>query len=274
MSLTDRTIVAPEVVSRTATPKASKRKASNVEARLRREKQFHDQRFGGDDSERGAAKKYYTANQAAEKKYEDLVVSLCENKRLLEYGCGAGSESVRWLQNGAVLSGVDISEEGILKARQLAQDSGYEASYYVMNAENMTFEDECFDVVVGTGILHHLELKDCYRELSRVLDENGHAIFIEPLGHNPLINLYRALTPAMRTDDEHPLLVKDLDQMREYFSNVDIHYFSLFSLCAVPFRRFPFHTSLLKILEKVDSVLFKIPGIGRFAWIVVIDARK
>ena len=246
----------------------------DVEERLNRERKFHDDRFGGDDSERSAAKKYYTANRAAELKYNDLIVALCDKKRLLEYGCGTGSESKRWVEHGAILTGLDISDEGIAKAKEFANQSGYKASYHVMNAEAMEFPNASFDVVVGTGILHHLDLTKCYQELSRVLDKNGHAIFIEPLGHNPVINLYRLLTPKMRTDDEHPIRMKDLLQMREHFSKVDVHYFSLLSLFAVPFRRFSFHTSMLRILEKIDAGLFKVPGIARFAWIVVIDAHR
>ena len=155
MTLANRTVTAPEVVK---TPARNLRR-ENIEERLRQEKQFHDHRFGGDDSERGDAKKYYTANRAAEQKYYDLIVSLCGDKRLLEYGCGTGKDSVRWMENGAILTGVDISEEGIIKARENVKSTGYSASYYVMNAEDMTFEDETFDVVVGTGILHHLDLQ-------------------------------------------------------------------------------------------------------------------
>ena len=141
MTLANRTVTAPEVVK---TPARNLRR-ENIEERLRQEKQFHDHRFGGDDSERGDAKKYYTANRAAEQKYYDLIVSLCGDKRLLEYGCGTGKDSVRWMENGAILTGVDISEEGIIKARENVKSTGYSASYYVMNAEDMTFEDETFD---------------------------------------------------------------------------------------------------------------------------------
>lgn len=35
--------------------------------------------------------------------------------------------------------------------------------------------------------------------------------FSEPLGHNPIINWYRNRTPEMRTEDEHPLLIKDIE---------------------------------------------------------------
>jgi len=39
--------------------------------------------------------------------------------------------------------------------------------------------------------------------------EKGSAIFIDPLGHNPAINMFRRSTPDLRTEDEHPLLLED-----------------------------------------------------------------
>ena len=78
------------------------------------------------------------------------------------------------------------------KARKKAEhDTVTGVSFLVMDAESMKFEDKTFDVVYGSGILHHLNIDKAYRELARVLKPDGVAIFIEPLGHNPLINLYR-----------------------------------------------------------------------------------
>lgn len=42
-------------------------------------------------------------------------------------------------------------------------------------------------------------------------------MFFEPLGHNLLINLYRRLTPELRTEDEHPLVACDLERLVNYF---------------------------------------------------------
>jgi SAM-dependent methyltransferase len=73
--------------------------------------------------------------------------------------------------------------------------------FLVMDAESLGFDEGSFDVVVGSGILHHLALRQ-----SRVLRPDGCAVFVDPLGHNIFIRLYRKLTPSMRTADEHPLL--------------------------------------------------------------------
>ena len=65
-------------------------------------------------------------------------------------------------------------------------------------------------------MLHHLDLSKCMLELNRLLRINGSIVFMEPLGTNPLINLYRKLTPNSRTADEHPLTPKDFYFIKTY----------------------------------------------------------
>jgi ubiquinone/menaquinone biosynthesis C-methylase UbiE len=64
-----------------------------------------------------------------------------------------------------------------------------------MNAEATTFPDNSFDLICGSSILHHLNLDKACAEIRRILRPDGGAVFIEPLGHNPLINMFRKLTP-------------------------------------------------------------------------------
>ena len=74
------------------------------------------------------------------------------------------------------------------------------------------------------GILHHLDFSKCLDEISRILKPDGSMIFVEPLGTNPLINLYRKFTPNSRSIDEHPLIAKDFRTLKEKFKDVEIKY--------------------------------------------------
>ena len=78
-------------------------------------------------------------------------------------------------------------------------------TFRVMDAEQLEFADDSFNLVCGSGVLHHLDLNRAYAEVARVLEPTGIGVFEEPLGHNPAINAYRRRTPEMRTVDEHPL---------------------------------------------------------------------
>jgi ubiquinone/menaquinone biosynthesis C-methylase UbiE len=241
--------------------------------RLKNEQAFHDHRFGGEDV-RDKVGKFYAANKHLDDRYVELVASLSKGKKLLEYGCGSGSGSVQWLEFGAELTGIDISPEGIKAAQEAIAKTKYKAEYFVMNAEDLTFEDNYFDVIVGSAIIHHLILDAAYKELARVLKKDGHLILSEPLGHNPIINLYRKLTPQMRTVDEHPLLMKDLDLLKKYFQNVEIEYFSLTTIMAVPFRNSKAYEPVSNFFRKIDELIFKIPFMRKFAWYIIINASN
>ena len=126
-------------------------------------------------------------------------------------------ERIRPAAAGAHATGIDISPVAIeMGVREAASRGLRDRTHFaVMNAEALDFPDASFDRVCGSGILHHLDLKKAYGEIARVLRPNGYGIFLEPLGHNPLINWYRRRTPQMRTEDEHPLLKSDLALARD-----------------------------------------------------------
>ncbi|MDA0310106.1 MAG: class I SAM-dependent methyltransferase, partial [Bacteroidetes bacterium] len=123
--------------------------------------------------------------------------------------------------------------------------------------------------------IHHLDLTAFYMEARRVLVPEGRILFMEPLGHNPIINAYRKLTPGMRTPDEHPLLKKDLIQLSQNFENLNIKYYYFWSLFAIPLRRFKLFKPALRVLDGLDQLMFKwIPGSKNWAWYALLDASN
>ena len=85
------------------------------------------------------------------------------------------------------------------------------------NCEKTKFNDNSFDIIYGSGILHHLDISLCLKEMYRLLKPGGRFLFIEPLGTNPLINFYRKLTPKSRSKDEHPLINDDFELIKKIF---------------------------------------------------------
>ena len=129
----------------------------------------------------------------------------------MEYGCGTGALAFDLAEQGSNSVAIDISPVAISEAEQVAHARGLTARFEEMNAEAMTFDNDSFDLVFGSGILHHLDMERATQEVIGVLRPGGRAVFIEPLGYNPIINAYRRVTPTMRTEDEHPLLRSDLE---------------------------------------------------------------
>jgi len=133
-------------------------------------------------------------------------------RTVLDYGCGRGDDAIALVRRGAAhVTGFDISDAEIAYAAQAAQDAGVgdRTRFLVADAHATGFPDGAFDIVRGNSILHHLELEPALIELRRILRPGGRAVFVEPLAHNPLLRLGRALTPMARTADEHPFTAAD-----------------------------------------------------------------
>jgi SAM-dependent methyltransferase len=240
--------------------------------RKAREQDFHDQRFG-DAKPRGGTGMFYKIADASYGHHHDLMMEGCAGKRVLEYGCGPGSSAFDLARRGARVVGIDISPVAIEIARERARAEGLEIEFQAMDAERTTFPDHSFDLIVGGGILHHLDLDRAYAEIARLLAPGGRAIFIEPLGHNAVINLYRNLTPGQRTPDEHPLLRSDLANARRRFGGVRVWYYHLTALAAAPLAKTPLFKPLLAALSALDRALLRVPAIQPLAWIAVMELR-
>jgi SAM-dependent methyltransferase len=205
--------------------------------------------------------------------YENLIYRDVDGRDILEYGCGTGSRAFDLARRGANVVGIDISPVGVAKATERARAEELpNARFLEMDAENMTFPDRSFDLVIGEGILHHLDLEKSYREIARVLRDKGRAVFQEPLGHNPAIEAFRRLTPSLRTKDEHPLHRADLKLAERYFTQTHNHFFHLTSFIALIFRRTRVFSPTVNALDRFDAALFRlIPAMGFLAWYSVME---
>ncbi|CAN7209212.1 class I SAM-dependent methyltransferase [Rhizobacter sp. LjRoot28] len=241
-----------------------------------REREFHDARFAQDQDPRNVLAKYYSVTAASSDLFKRIVTErLGAGRNFLEYGCGTGGDFRFYKRLGCNLYGIDISREAIIKAQADAEAHGLTAEYSVQDAENTNFPAGTFDLVAGSGILHHLDLDRCLSELARITKPEGACVFSEPLGHNPAINLFRRMTPKLRTADEHPLVKRDFDLMRKYFDVVEVKHFYLFTLLTVALRKTPFFGRAYESMLRFDDFLIsRFPGLGLHAWICIITLRR
>lgn len=246
--------------------------SAEADERYDREREFHDQRFTEDDR---SANRFYPLMKAADAYFSERLDDLPADASFLEYGCGADAyTSIHLAERGRHAVGVDLSEVAIAKAEEKVRALGLAdlIDLRVMNAEALDLADDSFDAVCGVGVIHHLKLERAFAEVSRVLKPGGRALFLEPMGHNPIINLYRRRTPEQRTPDEHPLLSSDLELARQYFDGVESTHFALAPLVAIPFAQSRLARRVLPPLEAADRALFKnFPASRRFGWLVVIE---
>lgn len=241
-----------------------------------REQAFHDAAFT--ESTRAPIWGFYRITGVSQRAFHDLLLAEgLMGKRVLELGSGANPQAFFLAAHGAEVVVVDISPVAVEHGRRRAAHEHLDkhVAFSVMDVESLEFPDSTFDVVCGSAVLHHVDVARAYSQIARVLRPGGWAIFVEPLGHNPIINAYRKRTPAFRTVDEHPLLLSDLEDARQHFGAVDLQFFHLASLAAIPFRDRRRFSRLLAALERVDSrLLSTTPLIQKHAWMVVLRLRE
>ena len=139
--------------------------------------------------------------------YQDYMRNL-DGLTILDYGCGRGDMALQYLNNGATkIHGIDISDVYVAHADEQARKHGFSPNrfdFQVMDAHNLSFPDNSFDIVAGWSILHHLDAETAMNEVYRVLKPGGRVLFWEPLADHPMLKVFRWLTPQARTVDEAP----------------------------------------------------------------------
>jgi SAM-dependent methyltransferase len=99
--------------------------------------------------------------------------------KVLEVGVGAGTDFVNWVRQGAVATGVDLTERGVELTRERLLLEGLEATVLRADAEALPFADDSFDIVYSHGVLHHSpDTERAIAEVRRVLRPGGTALIM------------------------------------------------------------------------------------------------
>jgi ubiquinone/menaquinone biosynthesis C-methylase UbiE len=97
--------------------------------------------------------------------------------RLLEIGCGCGSEAERFARAGAHYTAVDLTNAAVSITRDRFQLASLKGRFLQGDAENLPFADSSFDLVYSHGVLHHTpDTPRTIREVHRVLVPGGRAM--------------------------------------------------------------------------------------------------
>ena len=238
-----------------------------------RERKFHDELHSS--GQQRSQNRFYKALYSLNKDFINLLKIKAKSVEVLDYGCGSGNlaEKINSFKPKKVVA-VDISEEAIKKAKKKLKEGDQSIDYRVDNCENLSLESNSFDVVYGSGILHHLNLKKSLNELNRVLKIGGTIVFAEPLGTNPVINIYRKFTPSARSSDEHPFKFDDIKLINNIFKNVEIKYYGFLTLVFLPFYKSPENSKLFKVISFIDGIILKRKYLKFLAWSILIKGEK
>ncbi len=245
-----------------------------IDERIEIERAFPDDRHRR--HQRGAQERFYEGLAQSEARFRELVNGFSPGQRVLELGCGVESLAFRLAERGIEVVGIDISATAVQAAAERARQQELTGlSFEVMNAESLAFADGQFDGVVGTAVLHHLDVASACAEMSRVLRPGGRVVLIEPLGHNPVINAYRRRTPESRTRFEHPLRWEDYGLARRYFEEVQVETFHLLAILTSPIADRWWGRRLHAALASADRWILGLSERLRWqGWIAVSEFRR
>jgi ubiquinone/menaquinone biosynthesis C-methylase UbiE len=193
-----------------------------------------------------------------------------QNKDILEIGCGTGLFTLELVKSNNNFTAIDISPDLIILAKKRLPFPN--VSILIENAYNTSFKDEQFDFIVGSSILHHLEVKDAIKEIYRLLKPGGKFIFTEPNMMNPQIAIQKNIpfikkmagdSPDETAFTKHGITKKF---QKAGFHEVIVYPFD-FLHPAIP-------KSLLKIMIPFCSFLEKVPIVNQFAGSLIISGTK
>lgn len=213
-------------------------------------------------------------NTAFQLEYCYHLLGEIEGKKVLDYGCGAGENSLLLAARGAQVTAIDISPELVEIARRRLEMNQLAGEFRAVSGYNTGLPDGSMDVVFCMAVLHHLDLVQARREVLRVLKVGGALIVQEPVRDSRTYAFLRKLIPYSAHDNseyERPLKRQELDAFADGFLCEAKRRFKLpfVSLVQLASRR------LVDPAFRVDSWMLKaMPALAHLATIEVRKLRR
>jgi 2-polyprenyl-3-methyl-5-hydroxy-6-metoxy-1,4-benzoquinol methylase len=143
--------------------------------------------------------------------------------KIIDIGCGTGRHSIELSQRGYSVTGIDLSESLLEKAREKANQKGLQIDFFKHDARNLPF-DKQFDVAImmcegGFPLMETDEMNfEILRNVSKSLKENAKFIFTTLNGLFPIFHSIEEFC-ASNSDDGNATYHKntfDLMTFRDY----------------------------------------------------------
>ena len=205
-----------------------------------------------------------------ERRVKMLTDFISPQMKVLEIGCGTGYFSKELIKTNAKIISIDISTELINIAKQ--NNNSNNITFLVDNAYSMSFKNSLFDCVVGSSVLHHLDINKALSEIFRVLKPNCKLFFTEPNMLNPQIVLQKNIPYLKRKLGDSP----DETAFTKWGITKDLKLHGFSDISVIPFDwlhpKIP--QTAIHTVNKIGNFLEKIPIIKEFAGSLFISAEK
>jgi ubiquinone/menaquinone biosynthesis C-methylase UbiE len=95
-------------------------------------------------------------------------------KKVLEVGCGTGTDLLQFAKAGAEAYAIDLSTHSVSLAQTRLKLYGVNARIQEADAEHLPFADDTFDLVYSWGVIHHTpDTETAVKEIYRVSKPGG-----------------------------------------------------------------------------------------------------
>jgi SAM-dependent methyltransferase len=122
---------------------------------------------------------YFEAISEKRNKLEPFIADYAQfekwvGKKILEVGCGAGTDLLRFAQAGAYTVGIDLSPKSVSLSRLRLRVYNCAGNALIADAEQLPFKTDSFDLVYSWGVLHHTpNTEQAIKEVYRVTKPGG-----------------------------------------------------------------------------------------------------
>ena len=189
--------------------------------------------------------------------------------RALEIGCGTGNFTEAFAGSGAEILALDISEDLLERARE--RYLPVTVRFVCQPFETLDIM-EAFDAVIGSSVLHHLEIASALAEIFRLLKPGGVMAFAEPNMLNPQIMIQKNIPWVKeRAGDSPDETAFFRGQMRRLLRQTGFEQIEVTPLDWL-------HPAIppvdIGFFQKVGAVLERMPLVREFAGSLYIAARR
>lgn len=136
---------------------------------LEAEAKFENRKASGENI-RSSQSKFYWATSIPIRKHKELTYDVIKGKFVLEIGCASGYDAINYAKRAKKYIGVDISDIAIENCKNLGLEN---SSFFCVDGHKLPVKNNTLDFVIVNSLLHHLDLKTAFREISRVLKQDG-----------------------------------------------------------------------------------------------------
>ena len=180
----------------------------------------------------------------------NIKFSKYKGKKVLEIGCRIGMDLARFAQEGAKVTGIELSNSCIETARKYFTMKNLSGKFLEMNGEDLKFEKQSFDLVYAHGVIQYTpDSRRMAKEIHRVLKDGGETIL---MAYNQFswLTLLSKFSAKGLTHEEAPFF-------EPYSISQFYHLLNQFSKVEISTERFPAKTKLHQgFIAKLYYTLF------------------